>query len=124
MMQAAAPDTVDATRRRVITYVAVSVGLLLSSVMLRGVTWQGGTQLHTLMEITATLLALMVGVMALVRFYAKKSSTFLFIGSGFLGTAFLDGYHTVVTSTFFADVFTSSPSSLIPWSWTASRILL
>ena len=40
---------------------------------------------------------MIVGATALVRFYSKKDNTFLFIGAGFLGTAFLDGYHTVVT---------------------------
>ena len=48
------------------------------------------------MEIAATILALIVGVMALVRFYSKKNSTILFVGAGFLGTAMLDGYHAVV----------------------------
>ncbi|MCH8331052.1 MAG: hypothetical protein IH946_06690, partial [Bacteroidetes bacterium] len=50
------------------------------------------------MEGIATLLALVVGTMALVRFYSKKNNTFLFIGTGFLGTALLDGYHAIVTS--------------------------
>ena len=68
----------------------------------------------------ATLLALMVGVMALVRFYSRPNTVFLFVGIGFLGTALLDGYHTVVTSTFFAEVFPSAPPALVPWSWLAS----
>ena len=114
----------DLARSRVATYMLVAAGMLLGSFVLRGSTWQGSTQLHTLMEAIATLLALMVGTMALVRFYAKKSSTFLFVGGGFLGTAFLDGYHAVVTSTFFAGSFPSLPSSLIPWSWIASRMFL
>ena len=53
------------------------------------------------METAATLLALLIGLMALVRFYSKKNNTFLFIGAGFLGTALLDGYHAVVTSSGF-----------------------
>ena len=60
----------------------------------------------------------------MVRFYTKKNNTFLFIGTGFLGTGLLDGYHAVVTSTFFASNFPSAPSSLIPWSWIASRLFL
>jgi hypothetical protein len=76
------------------------------------------------MESMAGLLALVVGVLSLVRFYSKKNNTFLFIGTGFVGTAFLDGYHAVVTSTIFASEFPSAPSSLIPWSWIASRVFL
>ena len=112
------------TRRRIITYVIVAGGLLLSYVLLRTSSWQGNTQLHTVMEVVATLLALFVGIVALVRFHTRPNNTFLFIGTGFLGTAFLDGYHAVVTSSFFDHLFPSAPASLIPWSWIASRFFL
>ena len=79
---------------------------------------------HTLLESLATLLALIVGVLALIRFYSRKTNTFLFIGSAFLGTAFLDGYHTIVTSVPVASMLPSTLPSLIPWSWVASRMLL
>ena len=76
------------------------------------------------MEGLAFLLALLVGAMALVRFYAKKNNTFLFIGTGFFSTALLDGYHAVVTSAFFAPYLPSDLGALIPWSWVASRLFL
>jgi signal transduction histidine kinase/CheY-like chemotaxis protein len=112
------------TKDRILTYIAVFLVLLLSYFFLRKSTWQGSTQLHTLMEVIATFLAFMVGILALLRFYSRKNNTFLFIGTGFLGTAFLDGYHTIVTSSFFDKLFPSPPPSLIPWSWNASRIFL
>ncbi len=96
----------------------------MSYVLLRKSAWHGEAQLHTIMEVIATLLALMVGAMALVRFYSKKNNTFLFIGTDFLGTAFLDGYHAVVTSKFFAPYLPSDLPALIPWSWVASRQFL
>lgn len=83
---------------KVATYIATFVAFFLGYFLLRDSTWQGSTELHTLMEVAATLLALMVGISALVHFYSKKSNTFLFIGTGFLGTALLDGYHAIVTS--------------------------
>lgn len=106
------------------TYGVLALVLFFGYFMLRGSTWQGSAQFHTLMELGSTLVALFVGVLALVRFYAKKSDLFLFVGTGFLGTAFLDGYHAVVTSTFFADFLPSGLPSLIPWSWVASRLFL
>lgn len=113
-------------RRRAWIYGWVSMVLGLGFLLLRGSAWEGSTQLHTLMEALATVLALTVGVMALVRFYSRKSNTFLFIGAGFLGTALLDGYHGIITSTFYAEagIFPSPPASLIPWSWLASRLFL
>ncbi len=112
------------TQFRVIRYIGISILLFIGFLIARNITWQGNKTLHTLMEVIATFLALMVGILALVRFYTERTNTFLFIGSGFLGTAFLDGYHAVVTSAFFDDYFPSPPDSLIPWSWVASRTFL
>ena len=114
----------DKTKHRLLQYLGVSFALLLGFSWFRDSSWQGSTQLHTFMEVVATFLALMVGILALVRFYTRKNNTFLFLGSGFLGSGFLDLYHTVVTSTFFQDLFPSPPPSLIPWSWVASRLFL
>jgi len=111
-------------RGRQASYVATAVLLLAGSALLRNSAWRGDVQLHTLMELTATLLALSVGVLALMRFYSQPDNMFLFIGSGFVGTAFLDGYHAVVTSSYFIGMFPSSPPALIAWSWLASRLFL
>jgi len=111
-------------QKRIATYIALFVALFVGYLWLREVTWQGSKQLHTLMEIVASVLAFLVGAMALVRFHSKKDNTFLFIGTGFLGTGLLDAYHTIVTSTFFDIYFPSPPPSLIPWSWIASRFFL
>ncbi len=112
------------TRRRQFTYAALFPALFFGYLYLRDSSWRGDIQLHTLMETVATVLALAVGGLALVRFYSKKDNTFLFIGTGFVATAFLDGYHTVVSSSHFIDSFPSTPPSLIAWSWFASRIFL
>ncbi|MEE9171887.1 MAG: MASE3 domain-containing protein [candidate division NC10 bacterium] len=109
---------------RAVTYVAFFVGLWNVHLLLRDSTWQGSTELHALMEATAIFLALLVGVIALVRFYSKKTNPYLFIGVGFLGTGLLDGYHAIVTSPWFADLFPSILPSLVPWSWIASRVFL
>ncbi len=114
----------EPSTRRIIAYVIIAAGLTLAYAALRGTNWHGGSELHTVMETVATLLALMVGSLALVRYYSKKDVTLLFIGAGFLGTAFLDGYHTVVTSAAFKPYMPSDLPALIPWSWIASRQFL
>ncbi len=113
-----------AAMRRTAIYWAVGLGLVLIYALLDGSTWRSGAHLHTIMETVATLLALVVGAMALVRYYSRKSDTLLLIGAGFLGTAFLDGYHALVTSAYFAPLLPSDLPSLIPWSWVASRLFL
>ncbi len=110
--------------RRQITYGATIVILFLGYLYLRNSSWLGDILLHTLMETVATVLSFFVGCIALVRFYSRKNNTFLFIGTGFVATAFLDGYHALVTSSYFINAFPSTPPSLIAWSWFASRIFL
>jgi len=111
-------------RRRQFAYVAMFAALFFAFLYLRDSTWRGDIELHTLMETVATVLSLAVGCLALVRYYSKKDNTFLFIGTGFVATAFLDGYHAVVSSSHFIALFPSTPPSLIAWSWFASRIFL
>lgn len=114
----------DRFKQRIGIYLGTILVLLVWFFIMRDSTWVGNKQLHTLMELLATVLAAFVGTLALIRYYTKKNNTFLFIGTGFIGTAFLDGYHTIVTSTFFDALFPSVPSALIPWSWNASRYFL
>jgi PAS domain S-box-containing protein len=109
---------------RVIVYWILGIGLTGGLLLGHGVGWVGSAQLHTVMEAIATLLAAVVGAMALVRYYSKKESLFLLIGAGFLGTASLDGFHAIVTSSYFKPMMPSDLPHLIPWSWVASRLYL
>ncbi len=102
--------------------VCVQVGLVYFLVGASG--WHSSTQAHTIFESIAALLAAVVGVVALVRFYWKHASADLLIAIAFLGAALLDGYHAAITSAFFAELFPTHLSVLIPWSWTASRTFL
>ncbi|MBL4787200.1 MAG: hypothetical protein JKY49_17460 [Cohaesibacteraceae bacterium] len=119
-----APSMETVIRNRKITYFVVGFGLVAAYAVLRGNTWKGAAELHTVMEVAATLLAFLVAAMALVRYYTKKEIVFLIIGTGFVGTALLDGYHAVVTSTYFRPYMPSDIIQLIPWSWVASRQFL
>ncbi len=111
-------------RRRVWTYGFTILVLLLGGFLLHGTDWAGNAELHTLLEAIATLLAFITGAMALVRYYTRKSSTFLILGSGLLGTAFIDGFHAVVTSSFFTVKMPSPLAALSPWTGITSRFFL
>jgi PAS domain S-box-containing protein len=92
--------------------------------VIRGNPWVTDIQFHSLTETIATTLALVVGTLTLVRFHSHKDNTFLVLGSAFLGTAFLDGYHAVVTSIFVSPSLPSRLDTLSPWSWIATRLFL
>jgi len=111
-------------RGRGLVYVFLSLVLLLGSFPAHRSAWQGTADLHTLFETIATLLGFVTGAMALVRYYTKKSGMFLFLGTGFLGGALLDGYHAVITSSFLAGHIPSALSALTPWSGIMSRCFL
>jgi PAS domain S-box-containing protein len=119
-------ESVSLVRRRspVVAFAATTVVFVAAMIVLQFLSWEGNGELHTIMEVGATILAAMVGALALIRFYSKKNSTYLFLGAGFIGTALLDGYHAIVTSSFFHEIYPSPPESLIPWSWNASRTFL
>ena len=110
--------------RRVMAYWTTGIGLAGGIFLSREITWTGSAELHTVMETLATFLAAFVGMMALVRFYSRKDYLFLYVGVGFLGTCFLDGYHAIVTSSYFKPMMPSDLPHLIPWSWVASRQFL
>jgi hypothetical protein len=112
-----------APRRRALTYVGVAGGLSLLGLLFPAESWRGTAETHTRLEIVATLLALFVGAMALVRYYSRPRSIYLLAGVGMLGTAVLDGAHTALTSP--ASAGATLPAQVIeisPWSWLASRL--
>jgi len=78
-------------RGRSLVYALLALVLLLGSIPAHRSTWQGNPELHTLLETVATVLGLVTGVMALMRYYTKKSGMFLLLGSGFVGGALLIG---------------------------------
>ena len=114
----------NTSKKRFASYLITFLGLTIAYASVRDSAWQGDETLHTVMEALATLLAVVIGLMALVRYYSRKDTIYLLLGAGFLGTGFLDGYHAIVTSAFFKPLMPSDLASLIPWSWVASRLFL
>lgn len=114
----------DMAKRRKLIYWILSACLVLTYLLFRGSDWHSSLELHTFMEGIATLLAMVVGIMALIRYWARADNMFLLLGAGFLGTAVLDGFHTIITSAYFQPWMPSDSQSLISWSWMASRQFL
>ena len=109
-------------RRRAVFYVSLTILLILLSVKLYSAVWHGSPELHTLLELVSCQVALISGGIALVRYYSKKTSTFLILGSCFLGAGLLDGYHALITSSFFFSRIPSDLAALTPWSGSMARL--
>ncbi|VAW61696.1 Signal transduction histidine kinase [hydrothermal vent metagenome] len=114
----------DIKNKKIKSYWIIGIGLSVTSILFSQFSWQGSAELHTLTELLATVLALFVGLLALIRFYSRGGSSYLVLGAGFIGVGMLDGYHAVVSSIWFKAYLPSDLPSLIPWSWLASRIFL
>jgi len=89
----------------------------------RLVSWVGDTTLHSMIESMALVLAVIVGVLALVRNFTARDVNLLFVGLGFLGAAGLGGHHLFVTSQYSALQFAETPGSG-NWPWVDSRLFL
>jgi signal transduction histidine kinase/DNA-binding response OmpR family regulator len=113
-----------AVRRRVLQYTLLASAVFLGAYPAHWAAWRGNAELHTLLETISSLLALTAGAMALVRYYAKKSSAFLLLGSCFLGAGLLDAYHGFITSSFLVGLTPSALSALTPWSGVVSRVFM
>ena len=111
-------------RARVTVYWLLLLVLTAGSIVLRQVAWVSGPQLHTTLEMAATVVAFIVGALSLVRFYSRKQATFLFLGTGFLATGLLDGYHTLISSALFTGREGAAQPDVSAWTWTASRVFL
>ena len=99
--------------------------LFVGASILRRFPFDDNEARHVIWEFISTTLVLIVGSLSLVRFYSKKQATFLFIGTGFLGTGLLNGYHAVMTSSLIGGGMTGlEAADRAAWTWTASRLFL
>ncbi len=120
----------DRGREHAILYVVLGTLLLGGSLLLRqNLGYSTGPATHSVFEAISTVLAFIIGGLALVRFYSRKQITFLFIGCGFLGAALLDFNHALITSDFYINARLEldpqlRPADLYAWSWTAGRVFL
>ncbi len=79
---------------------------------------------HLAVEIASVVLAWIIGVLALVRFYARRQRIFVFIGTGFLATGVLDAVHAFVSSDLMSGTgFRVSPDVSV-WTWLQARVFL
>lgn len=96
---------------------------LLFAYMSGNFSWMKEFQL--LIDLFASIFALFIGVLAIVRYYTKKTNiNYLFLGLGFITVAFLDGFHILSTFDTFSDLLTVGSSQIFPMSMVFSRLFL
>jgi len=111
-------------RRRRATYSLAVLLMGATAIAALLIDWQIQSDLHSVLETGATILAATVGALGLVRYHARRQLPYLILGVGFLGTAFLDGYHGLVTGSWFHEFWPTPPASMAPWSWYAPQAFM
>lgn len=112
----------DRVGARAAAYCALAAGLLLLFLAARETGWTASPAIPAMLELSAAIVALVVGTLALVRYYTRKNDTLLLIGAGMLGTAALDAYQFLVIGGGLGWLPAGHASG--PWSWFGSRMFL
>jgi len=76
-------------------------------------------------ELISSIFAIFIGVLALLRFYTKKSKlSFLVLGIGFLFVGFLDIFQLLISLNGFKDLLTAAPGEIFPLGMVLSKVFL
>lgn len=76
-------------------------------------------------DLFASTFALFIGLLALVRFYTKKTYiNYLLLGLGFVSISLLDGFHVLASLDSFASLLSFTQSEMFPSSMVLSRLFL
>ena len=77
------------------------------------------------LELISSIFAIFIGILALLRFYTKKSKlSFLVLGIGFLFVGFLDIFQLLVSLNGFKDLLTISSEVIFPLGMVLSKFFL
>ena len=114
----------DRTAPRAAVQFFVVLFLFVGAFRLGRSDWAPGPVLYGTLESLSSLLAFVAGALALVRFYSKKQENFLFIGTGLIGTGFLDFFSAILGTRWAGGGGPEDIASLATWSFTASGTFL
>lgn len=110
------------TLRNRATYMAFAVALVLVCLVLPSLGSGGGIRTYLITEGCAASLSALVGVLSLVRFYARRDTTYFLVGVIFSGVACVDTFTALGAGGLCS--LASPPETLLIWSWNVSRLVM
>ncbi|HKK93611.1 MAG TPA: PAS domain S-box protein, partial [Longimicrobiales bacterium] len=119
-----AADDERAPARATVYWVLVVVLSLGAVLLAGGVRLSWAPFLHLAAESVGGTLAVVLGALALVRYYSGRRQTFLYIGAGFVATGVLDLAHAFISSQALLGLSAAEPVDAAAWSWLQSRLFL
>ena len=115
---------IGSAERRGLAYSVLAVVLLAASIPLRQTTWTASANLHENMECIAAVLTLVLSMIALLRYRARKNVSWLLLTCGFLVLGLADGYHAVMASGRAANRISEIVADIISWTEIVPSIYL
>ncbi len=106
-------------RRRAVAYVVTGLAVLAALALVYGLA-PASVVAHRLVQTAAATIALVCGVLSLVRHYSRRERHFLFIGVTFLAVGVLDAFQVLALLRSPSPVATNAAQ----WSWLVSRFYL
>jgi PAS domain S-box-containing protein len=103
-------------RYRLSAYLALATTLGVIAVFTHESAWSGFDEIHTLLEGSSAIVALIVSAMAFTRHYSQPEGKYLWLAVGFLGAGLLEAYHTALTTWLSAVYFPALLDKSAEWS--------
>jgi GAF domain-containing protein len=103
---------------------AAIAGIVLLRLLIPPTDGQASSQLHMLLEFAAAIIAILSGVLALMRYFTGRNTTFLYLGIGFFGVGIIDGYHAILSGIWFNQLLTNISLQNWFWLWNTSGFFL
>src|SRR3972149_5497584 len=97
------------TRRRRLTFIVFSALIFVSFFLLPKASWPKNLEFLRLWSVASFCIALVTGVIALIKLVTRKKNKYVFIAAAFLGVALLEGY----------SLFTSLSGTALLWMLSA-----
>lgn len=122
-----APEFTEGVRKlnpRAVSYALAAAGLAVFLLTGGAPALPGNPIYHTSIETVAAMLAVFIGVLALLRYYTRPNVLFLFVGVAFLGAAVLDAILALATTGRHLNAASAGPGAAWPAGAAAPELFL
>ena len=109
---------------RGLAYVALVLVFGVIAIFAHDSAWSGFDEIHTLLEGSAAIIALIVSAMAFTRYYSLPDGKYLWLAVGFLGAGLLEAYPAALTTWLSAVYFPALLDKSAEWSEFTPHIYL
>lgn len=111
-------------RKEWVVWVALAVGIMILYPFVLGSEWSGNSDIHSVMEFTSAIIALLSSCIVLVHFFAKGNMFYLFISLGFVLQGSEDLIHAIFSFSRIWPAENPAISKFVPGTYVSGRLLL